>query len=308
MTRDRLPEPALDGVLVTFRRPEHLVTMLAALRCQTRRLRHLVVVDNAPCPETAAIVRAGAPDARYVAAPENLGPAGGLALGMEQLLPECRDHDWILTLDDDDPPRDADRLDVLYCFAREMADRDPATAAVGHSGVRFDRRHGRVVRVPDDELAGAVPVDAIAGNQWPMYSVRAIRVVGPLRRELFVGPEELELGLRLRRRGFTLYGHGDTWRAGRAATGRLGMELAPSRALGDVTWRRYYSLRNLIWILRDQDETAGALRDTAVTGFAKPLANLVRDPARAWRHLGLNARACRDAWTGRMGRTVEPTP
>lgn len=299
-------DPHLFGVLVTYRRPAELASALAAISGQTVSLEHLVVVDNSPDPDTAEVVGSGAPGAEYVVAPENLGPAGGIALGMERLLDRADDGDWIVTLDDDDPPADPRVFADLLGLAAATSGRDRSAAAVGLSGVRFDRRRGRVVRVPDDELHGAVDVAAIAGNQCPCYSVRAIRAVGTMRPDLFFGHEELELGLRLGDAGYSLYGHGARWHATRAALGRLDMDLVASRSLGDPTWRRYYSLRNLVCILRERGTPGSAVRVTVVAGIAKPLANLVREPRRALAHLRLNARACRDGWTGRMGRTVEP--
>ena len=223
------------------------------------------------------------------------------------VLTAARDDDWIASLDDDDPPKARDAFATLLAFAGEMRAVDASTAAVGRSGVRFDERRGRIVRVPDSELVGGVSVDSISGNQCPLYSAGAVRVVGPHRPELFFGFEELELGLRLRDAGYTLYADGPIWLAGRRAGGRLGASLTPSRGLDPVTWRRYYSLRNLIWILRERGAPAAALRVTVLAGFAKPIANLAREPGLALQHLRLNAQACRDAWTRRMGRTVEPS-
>jgi len=299
-------DPHLFGVLVTYRRPAELVRALAAVSGQTIPLEHLIVVDNSPSADTAGVVRAGAPGAEYVAATENLGPAGGIALGMARLLERAGGRDWIVTLDDDDPPPDPRVFADLLALAAETADRDRSTAAVGLSGVRFDRRRGRVVRVADGELHGAVAVDSIAGNQCPCYAVGALRAVGTMRTDLFFGHEELELGLRLVDAGYSLYGHGPRWYDTRAALGRLDMDLLPSRTLGDPTWRRYYSLRNLVRILRERGTTGAALRVIALAGVAKPLVHLVSEPRRAFAHLRLNARACWDGWRGRMGRTVEP--
>ena len=296
----------LWGVLVTFRRPDKLASMLAAVADQTIPLQRLVVVDNAPTSQTREIVGRNAPGAQYVAAPENLGPAGGIALGMERLLELADDQDWIMTLDDDDPPPNPSVFANLLAFADEMSACDRSTAAVGLSGVRFDRRRGRIVRVADEELRGAVGVDSIAGNQFPCYQAGVVRMIGTMRADLFFGMEELEYGLRLRDAGYSLYADGPTWLELREVWGRLGMRLTPSRSLGEPTWRRYYALRNLVWILRELGAPGAALRVTVVAGVAKPLANLVREPRRSLQNLGLNARACRDAWTGRMGRTVEP--
>jgi glycosyltransferase involved in cell wall biosynthesis len=293
-------------VLVTFRRPESLLAMLHALATQTRPLDRLIVVDNDPSPGARAVVEAMSPTAEYVAPSENLGPAGGIALGMERLLETAHDDDWILTLDDDDPPRDPTVLATLLAFAVDLAARDRSVGAVGADGARCDRRRGRMVWIEDRDLRGEIDVDWIGGDFLPVYSVRALRAVGPMQATLFFGFEELELGLRLRDAGYRIVVPGAICMARRAADHQLGLSVVPSRVLGELTWRRYYSLRNLIRILIDRGATAGAVRVTLVVGFAKPLVNVLSTPRAALRHLRMNIRACFDAWTGRIGRTVEP--
>jgi glycosyltransferase involved in cell wall biosynthesis len=302
------PLPRLLGVLVTFRRPEELTQTLRVLAGQTRPIDHLVVVDNDPTPRTREIVGAEAPEAEYLAAPENLGAAGGIVLGMERLLADARDDDVVLILDDDDPPPGDDVLELLWDFRAERMAAEPRVGAVGMIGVRFDHRRGRVVWVADDELRAnrVIPVDAIGGGLIPLYTVAAIREVGLPRAELFFGFDDFELCLRIRAAGWSMYCLGPLFLRGRAHREELGLDLVPSRRLGPVSWRRYYSLRNLVWLLRDQGNLRAAIRVSVVTGFAKPLANVVSSPRLAWAHLRMNARAVRDGWTGRLGRTIEP--
>jgi hypothetical protein len=76
--------------------------------------------------------------------------------------------------------------------------------------------------------------------------------------------------------------------------------------LGTPGWRRYYSLRNLIYLLRQHGHTLTALRVTILRGVAKPLLNLPLRPVLGLRHLRSNLRAARDGWTGRLGRQVSP--
>jgi glycosyltransferase involved in cell wall biosynthesis len=308
VARPDVPAGLIIGVLPTFRRQEYLATTLAALRRQTLRPHRLIVVDNEGSGETERIVRSHADicDVSYVRAPENMGFAGGVALGMRHALRAAEDDDWIVLFDDDDPPRNDDVISVLHEFAREMREQDSRTAAVGISGGWFDWRRGRMRRVPDRELIGAVPVDHVAGNQLPFFLVRAIRDVGPFSDDVFFGLSELEFGLRLWRAGYSLYGHGPLWLEGRTVTGRLNHTLRPSLSLEPLTWRRYYTLRNLIFILRRFGKPFVAVRVTIVQGFGKPMVNLFVNPNEAWTHLRVNARACRDGWFGRMGRRVEP--
>lgn len=309
--------PAMHGVLVTFRRPGAIAIMLDRLAAQQRPLDTLVVVDNDPAesarPSVEGLAGAGddavagapGPSITYLAAGANLGPAGGIALGMRAVLRHASDDDWVVSLDDDDPPGWPDLLARLEAVGDRVRAGDPRVGAVGMVGGRFSARRARAVRVPDGELTGAVPVDWIAGNQFPVYSVAALRAVGVFDERLFFGFEELDYGLRLGAAGYNVYVDGDLWRRERERAGRLGLDPTPARGLDQVHWRRYYSLRNMIYILRKQHEGRGALR-LAARSLAKPVANLPRQPRNALRHLGLNARAIADAYRGRMGLTVEP--
>jgi GT2 family glycosyltransferase len=299
----------LLGVLITYRRPRELAVALQRLAGQRRPLDLLIVVDNSPTRHGERLVeryRAGGHPAGYIAAPENLGPAGAVALAMSRLLETAADHDWIVLLDDGEPPQGDGQLAELLEFAVRMRLEDPGVAAVGLVGARFDWRRGRLERVPDLELAGPVAVDYIGSGQLPLYRVAAVRAVGPFEAKLFFGFEELEYGLRLRANGWSLYADGDRWRERRAALGRLERQGRPSRRLAQPTWRRYYSLRNLIWILLAAGRRGAALRVTLLAGLAKPLANLPRHPASSLRHLRLSWRACRDGWGRRLGRTIDP--
>jgi hypothetical protein len=124
---------------------------------------------------------------------------------------------------------------------------------------------------------------------------------------MFFGLPELEYGLRLAASGYELYAPGPVWLERRRHRGRLGLSGRPPLGLSDLHWRRYYALRNLIFILRSFGRPGPAIRVTLVRGFGKPLANLLWSPEKAWQHLQLNWRACRDGWTGRMGRTLDPS-
>jgi glycosyltransferase involved in cell wall biosynthesis len=299
----------LHGLLITYRRPAELAQTLARLATQSRRLDRLVVVDNHPTPENRELVRAAAAAgtaADYVGAPENLGPAGGIALGVRAIDQFAADQDWIVLLDDDNPPATSSLLEDLEAFGERIRRQDSSTGAVGLVGARFDPRAGRLRRVPDTELVDGVAVDYVGGGQFPFYRVEAVRAVGNFREDLFFGFDDLEYGLRLRAAGYAVYAHGALWREERRRQGRLGLTVRPAAGVSEPSWRRYYSLRNLIAILRSSGNTRGALRVTLVTGLAAPALNLARRPRLAARNLALNARACRHAWTGRMGRTVEP--
>jgi glycosyltransferase involved in cell wall biosynthesis len=300
----------LLGILITFRRPRELDLMLRRLADSERPVDRLVVVDNSPTADAEALVeryRGRGRAADYLAAPENLGPAGAVALAMGRLLPDAADDDWIVLFDDGEPPG-TEELAEIHDFAQRMRGEDPRLGAVGGVGATFDWARGRVVRVPDHRLDGPVPVDYIGSGQLPLYRVPAVRAVGVFRPELFFGFEELEYGLRLRAAGWSLYVDGDRWRAGRSLLGRLDVAGRPTVGLAETTWRDYYRLRNLVAILLGAGRRGVAVRVSLLVGLVKPLVNAPRQPGRSLRRLRLNWRAVRDGWAGRLGRTVEPEP
>ncbi len=296
--------------MVTYRRGVQLRDYFDTLARQTRPLDTLLVVDNDPDGSAQWILAEHgltATKVDYVLSGENIGPAGGIALGMRRVLEFAADDDWILTLDDDDPPRTPEMLAELVHFGEELAATEPSLGGVGLCGGRFDEQRGRFLPISDAELRGAVPSSWIGGNQLPCYRASAVRAVGVFDERYFINFEELDYGLRLLDRGFTIYAHGDLWRRERDHLRRNDPSLIPSRHVSHSTWRRYYSLRNLLFLLRVRGHRRAVWRLTAVH-LLKPVPNLSRSPKTVLHHLHLNARAILDARRGRMGRTVAPAP
>lgn len=294
---------ALWGVIVTYRRPEALKLMLSRIGEQTRVPDYLVVVDNGS--EGAARAAVEGAGAFYLDAGDNLGPAGGIALGMEHVLGKAGDDDWLVLFDDDDPPTRSDLLSELSAFVAECVERDPATAGVGLVGARYDRRRGVFRRVADDELRGRVPVDYIGGNQFPIYSCRAVRDCGVFVRDYFWGFEEAEFGLRLRRGGYSLYAHGPLWLEQRRRAGRLSLEGSALRNARNLSgWRRYYGVRNITRLARTY-ATPLATAYVALGGALRGAASLAASK-RPLREILLPVRGAFDGALARGGRTVDP--
>lgn len=300
----------LFGVLVTFRRPDTLRTTLRSLADQSRTLDLLLVVDNEPLDANASAVaeyQETGLRAEYLPMEENLGPAGGYAVGIGAALEQAEGPgSWVVLVDDDDPPWSDTIIEDMERFAVDTIRRDAATGAVGSVGSRFDLRRGRADRLRDEELTGAVRVDSIGNNVWPFYSADALRRAGPFEPRLFFGFEELELGLRLERSGYHLYCNGPLMLESRRHFGRLALEVRPRLRRGPPAWRRYYSIRNLIWMLRSNGSLEGAARVTITVGIAKPLVGLITFAPDSPTHARLALKACRDGWSGRLGRRVEP--
>lgn len=302
--------PRLFGLLVTHKRHEALESHLDALAKQTKKIDHLLVVDNGPSGVESDLVFAhpeAAAELEYLAMPDNLGPAGALGRGMAHLQTRAAPDDYVVLLDDDDPPWREEMLEQLYDFALAQAEH-ANLGMVGRMGAGFDYSRGRIVRLRDDELAGPVAVDYVGGSQLPVVRMAAVEAIGGFDEELFFGFDDLEYGLRLRKAGYDVLIDGDMGLSSRVDAGRLGNAVgAPKLEDSTVPWRRYYSLRNLIHILRSHGHNAAALRVTVVPGLGKSAVLLLRRPRRdTLASAILSVRAIVDGWTGRLGRRVEP--
>ena len=306
---DQRTTSRLFGVLVTYRRPDDLKRHLGCLREQSRPIDHLFVVDNAPDAVNAAAVSDFSGEdgrATYVASHDNTGAAGGIAQGLRAALRVATDDEWIVLLDDDNPPRVDDLFERLFAIATEVVG-DRSVAAVGVTGARFDWRRARLQRPADEELHGLLDVDFIGGGQFPLLRARALRDVGVFRDELFWGLDDLDFGLRLRSSGYRLVLSGELTHWAREFHGRLGLgQSSVSVAMSQAPWRRYYTLRNLIDILRRHDRSFLAANVAITRGLGKAGVHFLRQPTTGWPVLALTGRAVVDGWRGRLGRTVEP--
>lgn len=300
----------LQGVLVTFRRPHDLDATLRQLASQSRRLDRLLIVDNDNDPSAHQIVAANSDAAKlveYLPSAENIGPAGALALGCRELMRTADDDTWVMFFDDDNPPRTTNGLSELMSFAQQMVDQDTTTGGVGLVGAGFNIRSGLTRRLADHELVGPVPVSYIGGGQLPCYRAVAMRDVGIPDAALFFGFDDLEYGLRMREAGWNLYIDGRMLARERHAYGLAGIERSPHKTISSMGWRDYYSTRNLVWILKARNQRVAAGRYIARRVFAKAIYNALRDPRLAWKYFTLSFRAALDGYTGRLGKTVEPT-
>lgn len=290
------------GVLITFRRPEALADHLRRLVEQTSTLTTLLVVDNDDDPSIRSIVEAhpsAAGSVQYLGVDGNPGPAGGIASGISTVLEREHEDDWLVLLDDDDPPPRHDTLETLGCVATELAGQDPSLGGVGLWGARLER--GGRLRAADGTTPE--PVAYLPGGACPHYRISALRKAGGPDPALFFGFDDLDLGLALERAGAGLWSSGLAREHGWTS---MVENRRVSAAVSPATWRRYYSLRNLVLVLRRDDQDASALWMSLVAGIAKPIANFPLSPRRSWQNLRLNLLALWHGWTGRTGKHLDP--
>lgn len=300
---EHVPEDAetrLFGVLVTYKRPMSLERSMRAIAAQERRLDGLVIVDNAPSPESRDVARSFAKEVplAYVPSPVNLGPAGGRALGARTILERADDEDWVVFFDDDDPLPTTEILGRLTMTMSRMSHHS-AIAGVGLRGARLNRRTGRVTPVGSGK--GMVSVDHLHGGFFPCYRTDALRRVGSFDARMVFGFEELELGLRLRRAGYELWADGNTYRSVEALMGHPSPLRVPRVSLAEPSLRGYYAMRNHLYVLRREGLTLQLAWWALIAGVLKPSVWLPLQPRRAASVIRTNFAAIRDAVAGRLG-------
>lgn len=290
-------------MIVTYARPSVLEAMLRALSIQTRPPEHVVVVDNDSDPTVEEVaIRMGAD---YLDSKGNIGPAGGNALGTDWVLERAPDSDWILFIDDDNPPANDSMLERLASFGAVLASTDPYLGGVAVGGSRFRRQLGIFRRLADDDLHGAVELDVLFGGFLPLYRVHAVRHAGSFDPLLFWGFEEGDLGLRMRRHGYRMYAPGDAFLEAR---NHYLTKVQPKHlgrtSLDKAAWRRYYSVRNSTVVAQ---RYGGPLAPwfTGLGGATKGAVALIRT-GRPFSEIVLPIKGALDAYRGRLGRTVDP--
>ncbi len=186
----------------------------------------------------------------------NAGPAGGAYWGMKLLFE--MDYDWVLWVDDDDPPKFVDLFEQLF---KIVIDNDDSTLGmVGAVGERFDKKKAKIVRLPDKELNGYLKVDTISGNMFPLISKRVFQQGILPSFDFFFGFEELDFCLALMRKNFRILTSGELHYKHRELMGRLNLDkIGYSKKLESLLWREYYSVRNLLHILVYQQFTLSGI-------------------------------------------------
>lgn len=205
-----LPPESVVAVVVTRHRSQQLVDSLDALAKQTHPVAHLIVVDNGPDQPAREVVEACGLPATWLPSWNNLGGAGGFALGMLHAL--AMGADWIWLGDDDGRAADETVLATLVDLARrrDLAAVSPTVADLddpdrlafpvrrgltwhrSRAALAADTQHGA-----DDEL---LPGIAALFN-GALFRASTLDVIGVPDLRLFVRGDEVEIHRRLVRSG-----------------------------------------------------------------------------------------------------------
>ena len=205
-----LPPGSVVAVVVTRHRGDVLVDALAALAKQTHPIAHLVVVDNGPDQPAREIVESCGLPATWLPSWNNLGGAGGFALGMLHAL--AMGADWVWLGDDDGRAADETVLATLMDVAQRRGlsavspivadkDRPDRLAFTVRRGLTW--HHTRADLLGDTEHGAdhdLLPGIAALFN-GALFKAGALNVVGVPDLRLFVRGDEVEMHRRMVRSG-----------------------------------------------------------------------------------------------------------
>jgi rhamnopyranosyl-N-acetylglucosaminyl-diphospho-decaprenol beta-1,3/1,4-galactofuranosyltransferase len=280
------------AVVVTHNRSWVLAETLRAAQVQTRPADSFFVIDNASSDDTTALLRTEFPDVIHVRLPENLGPSGGLAHGIEAACADGFDAFWLMD-DDSNPQRGA--LEKLVTAADHCSTR---TGIIGCSGgvVRFGlvRHVHDPHELTDRQVAGGLFRMDFVLLDGSLVLRRLVDVIGFPRTDYFAMMEDVEYPLRARRAGFeVLVTSYDLMR-------RAHLGSTPGTAL----WRGYYQSRNHVRMALDF--RSPTLLFGCIVRQVRFMIAALWAPGRRRERIKLRLRGVWDGLGGRMGRRVDP--
>ncbi len=205
-----MPPGSVVAVVVTRYRSDVLVDSLAALAKQTHPIAHLIVVDNGPDQPAREVVDSCGLPTTWIPSWNNLGGAGGFALGILHAL--AMGADWIWLGDDDGHAADDSVLATLVDVAerRELAAVSPIVADKDEPDrLAFPVRRGltwhrsrAALRADTEHGADDVLLPQIAALfNGALFRASTFDVVGVPDLRLFVRGDEVEMHRRLVRSG-----------------------------------------------------------------------------------------------------------
>jgi rhamnopyranosyl-N-acetylglucosaminyl-diphospho-decaprenol beta-1,3/1,4-galactofuranosyltransferase len=205
-----LPAGSVVAVVVTRYRPDQLVDSLAALAKQTHPVAHLVVVDNGPDRSAREVVEACGLPATWLPSWNNLGGAGGFALGMLHAL--ALGAEWVWLADDDGRAADETVLGTLVELAqrRKLAAVSPVVADADdperlafpvRRGLTWHRTRSALLADTDHGADGELLPGIAALFNGALFRASTLEVIGVPDLRLFVRGDEVEMHRRLVRSG-----------------------------------------------------------------------------------------------------------
>ncbi len=298
------------AIVVTFRRRELLRQCISGLIGQTRPPDVILVIDNANEMDLPEMLHADFGECvSCVSSAQNLGPAGGYALGTTTAYRQGFDWSWLM---DDDCEPAPDALEKLLTALGEAPASPVALVSchirdgrpVGSASGTFDLRRCRLVLLPESKCAkGIHRVDA-ASSSGMFVNLRFAAEAGFQNADLFL-LEDADFSWRLGRLGPIFHVGASQIKITLPLHHGLNKRWGYWRASRAQFWRSYYSFRNDV---RFYLSACPGRRTQArmIYRYLHAVVGIFLFDDHKWWRARLLTRALLDGWSGRMGRVLDP--
>lgn len=227
---------------------------LTAVAMQTRKSNRILIVDNASTDGTRELLQSegwlSRPDIELLVLNDNTGGAGGFSAGLDHATKTGSDWTWMM--DDDAAPR-PDALANLLDRQLSTENLYGSTAVSGemlswpmdpHEG-RFQDTIHMLKELPDELDVRFVPFLGI------LISTKMVKLIGLPDAGFFLAADDVEYCLRARRMGSKIILVRSSHIAHPASERyRLWFPGRPIYSLKLSPWKRYYDVRNRIFVAR----------------------------------------------------------
>lgn len=248
-----------SAFIITYNRPLTLINTIEALLNQTIQPSEILVVDNSDNDRTSELIKQkNIPSLSYYKVNYNSGPAGGAFFGL-QILSNKKKDEWILWVDDDNPPESSTLIEEIFDALKNYPD-PKKIGVIGSVGSDFNFKRGELRRFTNEELLTSEFLEAscIAGGMFPLIRADIIRQGILPNKDFFFGFEDLDFCLKVKKHGYKVIVPSKVMISRRKYSGSWNLDSSTFRFRSfrslnhENAWRQYYSIRNMVYLFTYQ--------------------------------------------------------
>lgn len=262
--RHRTDPVTCAAVVVSFNRRDLLRECLTALQGQTSALDEIIVVDNGSTDGARQMLADDFPEASVYLTDQNLGGAGGFALGLDLAMRAGHSDAWLM---DDDAIPACDALARLWAGADRIAITRPGASRPGFLTCRINEPDGTPLTIWQPDPILGVPAPAMGVTPLPWSPFVGVLVNLDLARntflpmaDFFIWLDDLEYTARL-----------GTMSTGYAVEDAFITHPNKTYVKGDFGWRLQHVIKNRLWIIREPDLARRSVKPALALQLARAI-------------------------------------
>jgi GT2 family glycosyltransferase len=300
----------IAAIVVTFNRKNLLDNCLQAILKQTKPLDSIIIIDNASTDGTPEFLKEKGyldnPFIDYVRLFVNTGGAGGFHEGMKRGYE--KGFDWLWLMDDDAMPY-PNALEVLINSPKALLRDTVALASLKidandkiqkyHIGFFDGKNCNQQPLSPEDYKKKYCIIDYSSFVGF-LIKKNVITKVGFPNKDFFIWYDDIEFCLRLKRIGLIYFVRDSIILHYENDTKEINRGILPIWA----DWKRYYGIRNHIYILRNY--FAKSLISIGIFILLKLFIKILLFADRKGLRILFLIKAVRDGLHGKLGKRVNP--